>query len=132
MKFNRLIAASVGLLLSATVHAAPPIADFFDNAAFNGALLSPNGRYLAALVGANDLHDGIAVIDLGDMSVHLAARLEDTDIGHVQWVNNDRLLFTTIDKSVGLGSFDDYLPGLFAVDRDGKNYRQLAERRSAG
>ena len=131
MKFNRIIMAVVGLLLSAALHAAPPIADFFDNAAFNGALLSPNGRYLAVLVGANDQHDGLAVIDLSDMRVHLAARLEDTDIGHVQWVNNERLLFTTVDKSVAVGSFDDYLPGLFAVDRDGKNYRQLAERRSA-
>ena len=107
--------------------AAPPLASFFANPAFNGAMLSPNGRYLAAFTGANDRRDGLAVVDLTDMSAHMVAQFADTDIGQAQWINNERLLFSTVDK--GSGQRDTrYGPGLFAANRDGKGFRQLAKR----
>jgi dipeptidyl aminopeptidase/acylaminoacyl peptidase len=120
------------LLLAACrlAHAAPPpIASFFENPAFNGAMLSPNGRYLAAFIGASDRRDGLAVVDLNDMSARIVAQFGDTDIGQAHWVNNQRLLFSTVDKSAGRRDVR-YGPGLFAVDHDGKRYRQLAVRRN--
>ena len=126
---GRQLLAALLLAVGAHVHAAPPpIAAFFDNSPFNGAMLSPNGRYLAAFIGANDKRDGLAVVDLNDLSAKMVAQFSDTDIGRAQWVNNERLLFSTVDKSAGRRDVR-YAPGLFAVDRDGKHFRQLALRR---
>ena len=36
---------------AATTAARPPIADFFSNPEFSGALLSPSGKYLAVRMG---------------------------------------------------------------------------------
>ncbi|WP_445231708.1 alpha/beta fold hydrolase [Duganella rhizosphaerae] len=120
--------ASLFVLASAChAQAAPPIASFFNNPAFNGAVLSPNGRYLAAFIGANDKRDGLAVVDLSDLSAHMVAQFADTDIGRAHWVNNERLLFSTVDKTVAQRDVR-FGPGLFAVDRDGKRFRQLAKR----
>ncbi|MRW92404.1 prolyl oligopeptidase family serine peptidase [Duganella sp. FT80W] len=118
------------LAAAARSHAAPPpISAFFDNTPFNGAMLSPNGRYLAAFIGANDRRDGLAVVDLDTMQANMVAQFNDTDIGKAQWVNNDRLLYSTADKSTGQRDVR-YAPGLFVVDRDGKHYKQLALRRN--
>ncbi|WP_414650352.1 S9 family peptidase [Duganella sp.] len=132
--FTRTVVAAAAFLVAA-VHAAeapgtaaaPPIASFFSNPAFNGAELSPNGRYLAAFVGAKDRRDGLAVVDLSDLSARMVAQFSDTDIGQARWVNNDRLLFSTADKESGQRDLR-FAPGLFAVNRDGKGYRQLAKR----
>ena len=120
-------AAATTATTATTTAAPPPIASFFSNPAFNGAMLSPNGRYLAAFTGANGRRDGLAVVDLADLSASMVAQFADTDIGQARWVNNDRLLFSTVDK--GSGQRDvRYGPGLFAVNRDGKGFRQLAKR----
>src|SRR5471032_767060 len=111
-------------LASAAAATLPPVESFFENAAFNGAQLSPNGRYLAVLIGIKDKRDGLAVVDLSDLSVTSVGQFNDTDINQVHWINNERLLFNTHDKSVGQGDAH-YGPGLFAVNRDGKMFRQL-------
>ncbi len=105
----------------------PPIASFFANPSFNGAMLSPNGRYLAAFTGAKGRRDGLAVVDLGDLSARMVAQFADTDIGQARWVNNERLMFSTTDKATGQRDLR-FGPGLFAVNRDGKGFRQLAKR----
>nr|WP_315222313.1 alpha/beta fold hydrolase [uncultured Duganella sp.] len=114
---------------AATAPARPPIASFFANPSFNGAMLSPNGRYLAAFTGAKGRRDGLAVVDLGDMSAHMVAQFSDTDIGEARWVNNERLIFSTTDKTTGQRDLR-FGPGLFAANRDGKGFRQLAKRNS--
>ncbi|MYM69909.1 prolyl oligopeptidase family serine peptidase [Pseudoduganella sp. FT55W] len=115
---------------AAPVHAAaPPISAFFDNSPFNGAMLSPDGRYLAAFIGANDKRDGLAVVELDTLKATMVAQFSDTDIGRAQWVNNERLMFSTTDKTRGQRDLR-YAPGLYVVDRDGKHYRQLALRRN--
>ncbi len=127
----------LGLLLSLTLGAAPaqaaapatpvPLAAFFDNADFGDAVLSPSGKFLAAKVGGAGRRDGLAVVDLSTIAVEVVARFADVDVDHVQWVNEERLLFDTTDKRVGVGE-RRWAPGLFAVDRDGKNFRQLVNR----
>ncbi|HEX8606720.1 MAG TPA: prolyl oligopeptidase family serine peptidase [Pseudoduganella sp.] len=119
------------LLLSGRGHAAPPpVQDFFGNAEFGGALLSPNGRYLAAKVGTEGGHDRLAVLDLSTLEATVVASFSDGDVGSFQWVNDKRLLLDSTDKSLAPGEVNA-APGLYAVDRDGKNYRQLAERRGS-
>ncbi|MTV37467.1 prolyl oligopeptidase family serine peptidase [Duganella radicis] len=120
------------MLLAAAAHAhaaPPPIAAFFGNSAFNGAMLSPDGRYLAAFIGADDRRDGLAVVELDTLKATMVAQFSDTDIGRAQWVNNERLMFSTVDKASGQRD-QRYAPGLYVVDRDGKHFRQLALRRN--
>ena len=109
--------------------AAPvPLASFFDGSSFGGALLSPSGRYLAARSGAPGRRTVLAVIDLQQNTLKVVAGFRDADIGHVTWVNDERLAFDLTDREVG--PRDTYLgAGLFAVNRDGSNMRQLADRR---
>jgi len=128
--FLRALAALLLSALGAAQAAPPPVAAFFDNPAFNGAMLSPNGRYLAAFTGGQGRRDGLAVVDLSTLNAVMVAQFNDTDIGRAQWLNNERLLYSTVDKSVGRRDAR-YAPGLFVVDRDGKHFRQLAERRGS-
>jgi dipeptidyl aminopeptidase/acylaminoacyl peptidase len=44
------------------------------------------------------------------------------------WVNNERLIFDTTDKQLGMGD-REFAPGLFAANSDGSKFRQLANRR---
>jgi dipeptidyl aminopeptidase/acylaminoacyl peptidase len=120
------------LLLAAAVHLAsaaapPPIEDFFENPEFSGAKLSPSGNYLAVRVGTKDKRDRLAVITLADSKVQVVGNFNDADIGEFDWVNEERLVFTATDRSVGQGDMR-YAPGLYAINRDGSKFRQLVSR----
>ena len=106
--------------------ALPPIEHFFANPAFNGGLLSPDGRSIAARGSAPGQRDYLVVVDLEANKGKIVASYNDADIGSFQWVNSERLLFNVNNKQVAEGD-DDYAPGLFAVNRDGSNLIQLAE-----
>jgi dipeptidyl aminopeptidase/acylaminoacyl peptidase len=104
-----------------------PLSSFFDSSSFGGALLSPSGRYLAARSGAPGRRTVLAVVDLQENTLKVVAGFRDADIGHVVWVNDERLAFDLTDREVG--PRDTYLgAGLFAVNRDGSGMRQLADR----
>ncbi|MFA9217566.1 MAG: hypothetical protein ACEQSK_10740, partial [Sphingomonadaceae bacterium] len=107
--------------------ARPALEDFFDNPSFTGALLSPSGRYLAARVGGKDLRDRLGVVDLSNDKITVVASFADADIGTFAWVNDDRLVLNTTDRSIGQGDMR-YGPGLYAVNRDGSKFRQLVKR----
>ncbi|MET0981436.1 MAG: S9 family peptidase [Telluria sp.] len=105
----------------------PPIEHFFANAAFSGAVLSPDGRALAARSSAPGQRDYLLVVDLQTNSGKVVASYSNADIRRFQWVNSERLLFDVHDKTAGSGNAVDG-PGLFAVNRDGTQLVQLAER----
>ncbi len=104
-----------------------PIADFFDTPAFGEAQLSPDGAFLAARVGGQGQRERLAVVDLRDNSAKVVAQFPEVDIGDFQWISDNRLLFDTTDQRVGDGDVR-YGPGLYAVNRDGTAFRQLARR----
>ena len=107
--------------------APPPVASFFDNPAFTGAVLSPDSRHLAARVSRKGKRDGLAVIDLTNNKGKLVAGFEDSDIGDFAWISNERLMFNSADKDLGRGDVR-YGPGLYAVNQDGSGFRQIADR----
>ena len=107
--------------------APPPIERFFNNAAFTGGVLSPDGRYLAARTNAPGQRRALAVIDLQTNQGKVVASHADADIDSIQWVNSKRLLFDVEDKNVGQGDVR-HTPGLYAVNADGSDVRQLADR----
>lgn len=108
-----------------------PIEHFFQNAEFGGALLSPNARFLAAKVARGGKPDALAVVDLASNTIKIAGAFSDADVGQFSWVNNERLVFSAMNKQVAQGD-QRFGGGLFAADRDGSNFRQLAERSGAG
>lgn len=111
--------------VSAGASAAIPAADFFNNPDFSAARLSPSGRYLAAKRIAENGREQLAVVDLVNTSAKSVAVFKDTDVGRFAWISDERLLFDTSDKQIGAGG-RRYGPGLYAVNRDGQGFRQLA------
>ncbi|MEW6024704.1 MAG: alpha/beta fold hydrolase [Pseudomonadota bacterium] len=108
--------------------ALPPIEAFFANPVLAGAKLSPSARYLAAVSGAEGRRDALVVIDLKEKSAKLVAGYGNVDILDFEWVNDGRLVFNVTDRQVAPGG--QYLAaGLYAVDKDGGQLRQLAARR---
>lgn len=108
--------------------AAPPSVEaFFASAKFGGATLSPSGKYIAARAGAEGQRDMLMVVDLTTNTGKVVAAYNDADIDTFRWVNDERLVFNVQDKDLGTGD-KYYAPGLFAVNRDGSNLVQLADR----
>ena len=128
--FCSLIVASLSLyaMVPAQAQSAspPPVERFFGRPAFNGALLSPDGRSVAARSSAPGQRAFLIVVDLETNKGQVVASYNDADIGSFQWVNSDRLLFNVMDNKVAVGDGRN-APGLFAVNRDGSQLVQLAD-----
>lgn len=113
--------------LGCLAQAAPPaIATFFQNDAFSGAKMSPNGRFVAFRVAAKGSRATLGVLDLDTMQPTAVAAIDSVDIGQFHWVNDRRLVFTVTDLRAADRELD-FMPGLYAVDRDGKAFRRLVE-----
>lgn len=111
----------------ALAHAAAPAQHFFSDENFKAATISPSGRYVAVVVGDGKTRDGMLVLDSATRKAIGGARLDDSDIGKVRWVNDQRLVFTITDKHIAAGA-RHLNPGLFGINRDGKELRRLADR----
>ena len=115
--------------------AAIPIADFFANAALSGAVLSPDGRHVAVLISAKGGRVQLYTVDLPSMKVAGLTSFEDADISSIAWVNEQRLVYSVVDRNIAQGDVQ-YGPGLYAINIDGSGYRQLASntysKKSAG
>ncbi|RTL22837.1 MAG: S9 family peptidase [Burkholderiales bacterium] len=119
-----------GLLLSTTLaNAEPPPAElFFKDADIVEAVLSPSGRQLAITSAKGLTRVGLAILDLGpDHKIQRVAQFGDGDVSQVHWVSEDRLIFGIVDLSEGSGR-PKGAPGLFGVNTDGKQLRQLVRR----
>lgn len=109
----------------------PSIEDFFRNPAFFDAKLSPDGKRLGVIVGATGKRKQLAVLDLDARDkVRTVASLSNADVGNFRWVNDRRLVFTIVDLAAGAG--EQYVTGIYAVDADGAEMRQLAGVRDPG
>ena len=112
----------------APVLAPVPAADFFRPATMSHPVLSPSGKHLAVQVAGPGGRLRLAVMNVDPpRNAQLVAGFQDTDIADVQWVNDERLLFTVDDRDSAWDHRSG--SGLFAVDRDGSNLRPLVERR---
>jgi dipeptidyl aminopeptidase/acylaminoacyl peptidase len=134
--FTRRAVTALALLLCtcAPLHAAPaasalpPIERFFNDPVLADAKLSPDARYLATVYGMPGRRASLVVIDVRQKTSKLVAGFSDGDIGRFDWVNDNRLVFDITDRQVAPGALE-LAAGLYAVDRDGANLRQLAQRR---
>jgi len=131
MRFRPLLLLASLLLsvLCTSAHSAerPPLSAFFGNPEFSAALLSPSGQHLAVKIGSAGKRERLAVVDLASQQVTVVGNFSDADVGDFQWVNDQRLAFTAADRDLAQGE-KRYAPGLYAVNRDGTGFRQLAMR----
>ncbi|PMQ15723.1 S9 family peptidase [Janthinobacterium sp. AD80] len=111
----------------ATPGARIPIEHFFDSTSFSGAILSPDGRRLAVRVAPPGQRVRLAVLELASMQVKVVAFFSDADVNTFRWVNDQRLVFDLADRQLAQGALR-YGAGLYAVNADGGNYRQLVTR----
>lgn len=119
-------------MLCALVFAAPagaevPVRSFFEKAPVSGAKLSPSGRYLALRTGGYRTRDGLSVMELDTGKLQVLAQYDEADVNQFMWISDERLVYNLGDKSTAIGN-RYYAPGLFAVNRDGSNERQLVSR----
>jgi dipeptidyl aminopeptidase/acylaminoacyl peptidase len=105
----------------------PTAATFFQAAQMLSALLSPDGQHLALKTRAAHGRMMLSVLDLASLQPTVVHSSEAADVGDFSWVNASRLTFTLDDRDTPQGR-RDAAPGLFAVDVDGKGWRQLVER----
>ncbi len=123
---------AVALFGADPVSAADPasaIAKFFGHADFSEVQLSPSGRYLAAAVPAQG-RLRLAVVDLDAGTSRIVTSVDGEDVRAIQWVNENRLIFGVADLQAELGA--QTAGGLYAVNRDGSESRQLAGHRFTG
>lgn len=114
------------LVCSAQTPARPAIATFFQGAAFSGAEISPNGRFVAFRVASKGSRATLGVLDLDTMQPKAVAAIDSADIGTFHWVADQRLVFSVTDLRTA-DRQRDFMPGLYAVDRDGNGFRRLVD-----
>ncbi|MGM9481038.1 prolyl oligopeptidase family serine peptidase [Roseateles sp. NT4] len=127
--FTRAGAIAGFLLAASCAQAAPPPAEvFYKDADIAEAVLSPSGKRLAITSAKGVQRIGLVVLELGpNGKLARVAQFTDGDVWHVQWVNEDRLVFGVMDLSDGSGR-PHGAPGLYAVNADGSQFRQLVRR----
>lgn len=115
------------------IEAQVPVADpalFFARPQMTGAAFSPNGKRLAMRSRNKEGRAMLSVLDLETLTPFPLYAAESDDVQSFFWVNNERLAFTLGDLEAPVAD-QDAAPGLFAVNHDGKNFRQLVERQRA-
>jgi acetyl esterase/lipase len=66
-------------------------------------------------------------MELQTKKLKVVGGFSNADIDYFYWVNDDRLVFTTHDRGLADGE-NEYFPGLYAVNRDGSEFRTLIDR----
>jgi dipeptidyl aminopeptidase/acylaminoacyl peptidase len=99
------------------------IEDLFRNSRFNSATLSPNGKYLATTTNLEGRIQ-LTVAELETGATKNVAGYDKLDVTGVQWINDERLTFSVIDRD---GEQTSSADGLYAINRDGTQSAILME-----
>lgn len=126
------VCAIIAFGLTTSAHAQTPVQEkipvekFFKNSQINGVRFSPDGKNMAMLTAGENDRLGLVVMDLANLTPKILARYEKNDVTFFSWVNNTRLVFGVGDRKLGEGEVFKG-SGLFAVNKDGSEFRQLIE-----
>ena len=120
-------AAAATPLAAAQVPARPEAAKYFERPQMTGAALSPDGKRLAIRSMGKEGRAMLSVLTLETLQPQVVFMTATDDVNHFLWVNDERLAFDLTD-STAPDADQDAAPGLFAVDHDGKRFKQLVER----
>ena len=120
--FGLVAAAAATAALAADPPLRVPVEPFFRHADYSSFKLSPSGKYVAGIVPVNG-RTGLVAIDLDTRKPGHVTTVGLIDVGWFEWVNDERLVFTVLDLTVGSG--EQRGSGLFTVKRDGSEFRVL-------
>lgn len=109
----------------------PPLEAFFANPKIGEAVLSPDGKFVAMVISASNGRMVLAVMDLAGTEPKLLKGFVNGDVFDIHWINNERLAYSTTDEQVAQGAIGQAWPGLFAINRDGLEEKELVSRGSA-
>ncbi len=110
----------------AAAPAAPLTAeDIWKSPQLSGITLSRDGKYMAATAPVRGRMN-LVVVELESRKALALTGYEDFDVISVNWVGNNRLLYSLgqFNSPTGPGQFDG--GGLFMVSKDGKESRRLS------
>lgn len=112
---------------AAAASESPPAAEVFFRAPdITAARLSPSGRWLAMTTALGSVRSRLIVFDLQEWKLHAQlAHYSDADVHQFAWVGDERLVFSLADLQSSARSV--WWPGLFSVQRDGTQLRQLVK-----
>lgn len=101
-----------------------PVESFFRTPAISQAVVSPAGTHVAFAIAGPKGQTALAVVELTQPKrIRGIAGIEGSGVASIQWVNNDRLVFTELDRQIGGAQNTDYR--LLAIDIDGSDFRRL-------
>ncbi len=107
-----------------------PLEHFFKDPDIVNVALSPSGQKIAITTNRGGERIGLFVYDMtGQGSMQRVAQFSSVDISSFNWVGNDRLLFSVMDYSGGLGRPDGAW-GLYSVKATGQDIKELVNRRA--
>jgi dipeptidyl aminopeptidase/acylaminoacyl peptidase len=118
------VGLAIAVATAAAAAAPPPIEAFFQKPTAYQVTLSPDGRAVAMLVNNKDQRTRLAVVDLDTFTASVVGASTNRDVTDATWVNDMRLVFSLSYELIRAGVAETG-PGLFAVNRDGTNFRWL-------
>jgi dipeptidyl aminopeptidase/acylaminoacyl peptidase len=101
-----------------------PIETFFEKPAISEVTLSPTGRHVALVATNKAGRRQLVVLDTATLQPFVAAASPTLDVEQVRWVNDKRLVYSMSDPERSYSDFTTPM-GLFAVDRDGTEHRDV-------
>lgn len=107
-----------GVAAAATTIPELPVEHFFRHATFSDLSFSPDGKSIALLESIKG-RQNLVVLDLATNRKTLLTDLKQQDVAAYTWVSSSRLAFI-------LDTEGNEFFGLYVVDRDGKNFRELS------
>lgn len=121
------VALSTHLYPALAQDKAIPVEDFFKASVIRNVELSPDGQTLGMLVADENERLMLAVMDIATRKLNIIVRKPSTDVAYFYWINSQRLGFGLLDLKEGANTSTNNF-GIFAVNKDGSNQRQLAEQ----
>lgn len=108
-----------------------PAEVFFAHPQVLQAVLSPSGQYLAVTTARGAPRVSLVVMDLkAGNAMRRIVSFDDADVVGVRWLGDDRIIFEATDLQAGGAAAQREGRGLFVVQTDGNELRNLIARRN--
>ena len=119
-----LIAMTAAYCVALAADDKPSVQTLFKPSQYRSLLIAPDGEHIAALAPVAG-HQNLVVFDVSLKNAVPVTALNALDVVTVNWISSKRLLVST--GTIGTRDFDARGGGLFAIDLDGGNARQVGE-----
>ena len=101
-----------------------PVESFFRTPAIAEATVSPDGSRAALAIAGPTGQTALAVVELANpKKITGVAGIEGSGVARIRWVNDQRVVFSEVDRQIGGAQNTEYR--LMAIDIDGSGFRRL-------